>query len=742
MIKRLLLIAALWIISFPALAQNPTCPTRPVGDSSNACASTAFVSGATGYTSGKPWCDPVVLAQQSGVTINTGAVDATPYFNTCRTTLENLNGGMLRVSQGSFCLNNFTINATNKPIILQGAGNFSTQFINCFSLFGDQTVLTVDSTQNQVNDISVVGGGIIAASTFGSTHDAISIGPTCVRCSFNRIRMQGGLHGMATQSSDGIYSGLEVSQWYGSAGIYRYGAGGTVTAGNRFLNNKLDGVFPFGFPPALTTVTNWAAGTPVNAQSFVSSGGYIYQVQANCTTGGVAPTLQKFGTAISDGTCVGQLVAANTSYVFQFDSGAWEDTVEAGDAGGPGIYAVYAMTHTLGGTPPSYNRLGPGLSFGGGNIADIYIAAGDHHQILAGEMGACVLVGCAILQTDAAYTGSLEVTGGNYINAFSAIGLDIRGASSFTVSNITCRNNSTNCINVGAGVSNFHIDDVTCATPTPNCVVVNAGASDRYSITNVVGDGTITPANLVVDNGTGRNKTVCGIQGTCPYIGQSFGIGGATSGLALFQSQAAQGTPTYTLPTGSGTFTVSASGNTALNATTGALTGATNGTTNAMLATMAQGTFKGRAAAAGTGDPQDLTKTQAHVALSYPLWLLGFADNIDMNSANTDTALTMFLPTTNYTITAIRVQNCSTSMTTATGGVFTSTGGGGTTVSANAAVAGVTSAAANTSGNGIALTLTQGNNTWWNAVQLYFRVGTAQGAAATCNVYAYGYPMP
>jgi hypothetical protein len=41
--KRLLLALALLVLATPALAQNPTCPTRPVGDSTNACASTAFV---------------------------------------------------------------------------------------------------------------------------------------------------------------------------------------------------------------------------------------------------------------------------------------------------------------------------------------------------------------------------------------------------------------------------------------------------------------------------------------------------------------------------------------------------------------------------------------------------------------------------------------------------------------------------------------------------------------------------
>lgn len=43
---RKILALALLLLASPAWAQNPTCPTRPPGDSSNACASTAFVQNA------------------------------------------------------------------------------------------------------------------------------------------------------------------------------------------------------------------------------------------------------------------------------------------------------------------------------------------------------------------------------------------------------------------------------------------------------------------------------------------------------------------------------------------------------------------------------------------------------------------------------------------------------------------------------------------------------------------------
>lgn len=45
MLKKLLALA-FFLFATPALAQNPQCPTRPAGDSTNACASTAFVQSA------------------------------------------------------------------------------------------------------------------------------------------------------------------------------------------------------------------------------------------------------------------------------------------------------------------------------------------------------------------------------------------------------------------------------------------------------------------------------------------------------------------------------------------------------------------------------------------------------------------------------------------------------------------------------------------------------------------------
>lgn len=83
-----LLLALLWVI--PAAAQNKTCPTRPPGDSTNACASTKFVNTpATGgtFTPNLPVIGGASggLAQgtRSGNTTTFPTVDSTPVPGNC-----------------------------------------------------------------------------------------------------------------------------------------------------------------------------------------------------------------------------------------------------------------------------------------------------------------------------------------------------------------------------------------------------------------------------------------------------------------------------------------------------------------------------------------------------------------------------------------------------------------------------------------------------------------------------------
>lgn len=180
------------------------------------------------------------------------------------------------------------------------------------------------------------------------------------------------------------------------------------------------------------------------------------------------------------------------------------------------------------------------------------------------------------------------------------------------------------------------------------------------------------------------------------------------------------------------------SGDVSFAADGGAGTIANDAVTNAKLANMANATFKCRTTA-GTGDPEDCTVAQSQVRLQYPRILLGSLTAANLTSGTTDLPVTITSPTTNYRVDTVYLSNANASLATATAGLFTSTGGGGLQLCADQALAAITATAANTAGNGMAMSCTN-SQSWLNASSLQFRVGTGQ--AATVNVSIYGIALP
>lgn len=108
---------------------------------------------------------------------------------------------------------------------------------------------------------------------------------------------------------------------------------------------------------------------------------------------------------------------------------------------------------------------------------------------------------------------------------------------------------------------------------------------------------------------------------------------------------------------------------------------------------------------------------------------------VNFNAANSDTAFTLNLPSgiTRYFVNIIRITHASGTLTTATFGVFTAVGGGGTTILTGQAIT-VSTGAENTANNGQTVNPATVNTQTYNAAQLFFRVQTAQGVAATADV--------
>jgi hypothetical protein len=109
---------------------------------------------------------------------------------------------------------------------------------------------------------------------------------------------------------------------------------------------------------------------------------------------------------------------------------------------------------------------------------------------------------------------------------------------------------------------------------------------------------------------------------------------------------------------------------------------------------------------------------------------------INFNSTNTDNAIAVTLPAgaIAYRVAGLRIGNASASISTATFGLFSAAAAAGTAIFAAGQAITVTTASANTNNNAMTVTPANQNTQFYNFTTLFFRVGTAQGSAATADV--------
>ena len=112
--------------------------------------------------------------------------------------------------------------------------------------------------------------------------------------------------------------------------------------------------------------------------------------------------------------------------------------------------------------------------------------------------------------------------------------------------------------------------------------------------------------------------------------------------------------------------------------------------------------------------------------------LLASYQSVNVNATG-DTVLPI-LDTGSYSVSNVIFTNASTSLTTALAGVFTAPNAGGTGIVANAALSALTGAT-------VVSQRTVASTAALTGPNLYVNVGTAQGAAATMDVFVYGYDL-
>lgn len=147
-------------------------------------------------------------------------------------------------------------------------------------------------------------------------------------------------------------------------------------------------------------------------------------------------------------------------------------------------------------------------------------------------------------------------------------------------------------------------------------------------------------------------------------------------------------------------------------------------------------------ASGGTG----VSTTPGIQAIAAGEFINFIASGVNFNSANTDTAIPITLPTgyTRYIVFQVQISGASASISTATFGVFSAAGGTGTAWVASGTAISVVSASDATTNNYQSTNASAGSASFLvaNTPNIYFRVVGAQGSPATANVIISVKPSP
>jgi len=132
------------------------------------------------------------------------------------------------------------------------------------------------------------------------------------------------------------------------------------------------------------------------------------------------------------------------------------------------------------------------------------------------------------------------------------------------------------------------------------------------------------------------------------------------------------------------------------------------------------------------GPATTVTNHPTNLASNQAIRLLASFQGVNVNATG-DTVLPV-INTNSYGVSNVIFTNASVSLTTAAAGLFTAPSAGGTGIVANAALSAMTASTVVSQRTVASTALQTGQN-------LYLNVGTAQGAAATMDVYVYGYDL-
>jgi len=406
----------------------------------------------------------------------------------------------------------------------------STLFLSTrkFTLYGENRAVTLTSGMEDINLIKVVsplctvreltiygkGSGLYPADpVFACTQPTLWVSPSAVDTIIDMCNIFGGAIPLLMEGGDSKCYRTAVSLSYGNSLV-------TVAGGHYFFRGAMDQAWPVqqpsgGYQSLPSTLPVWAAATPYVKGDLVTTGGYVIQCDTAGTSGAVAPTLKPYFVDMPDGAgaLVWKLVCLDGMAGYRLGTTAQEVSIIEQDlslCGANGIYIVAGntvlrlkITNAIIG-----QNLREAISINGGKditIEKIHTGSGFQKDY------AVIAFGGSLPSGDTRIANSF-LEGG-----FASVYVTPTTPNTHSVSVQNCYLNPVKgggtlarAAHVSANVTDFEFIGNRIGTSCEEGIVVMSGTSDHYTISGNINKARLAEDKIVIDNGTGLNKTIWG----------------------------------------------------------------------------------------------------------------------------------------------------------------------------------------------------------------------------------------
>lgn len=429
--------------------------------------------GSVYFNNGFPTCD----VRSQGAKGNFSNDDA-PAFRKCKQILDSIPGsasaGRIYVPPGIYCMKSADPDdpSGHSALYLQQGISITGSTIDgthggtaIWACATDLTMIYANSSLSKFENLNIYGhgGGGYPGGTFGATYPAFVVGPNCVGCILDNVRVAGGAPALLTQAADvNIHDSLFQAAYSGA-----YGAGNAIVYG---VNNAvavhwdrstIDQNAPNGALAYGTSILGWACGTAASATApgtVVQTQGYYIQATATTSdnltsacTAGFTSTISGTSMVVSV-VSVGSLALGNTIT----GSGVSADTritgCPGGGCGSAGTYTinnsqtVSSPTSMTAGTAPTLANFGINITdnhvtwqlFAPVSLVGLMLETGAEEIDLARSDFSCAVCTYGISMENflsgSAGVGYLHISSGSVLSATLSSNLQLYAGSNVTVS--------------------------------------------------------------------------------------------------------------------------------------------------------------------------------------------------------------------------------------------------------------------------------------------------------------------